>query len=80
MDKITKYSNIYANKGAKYFANKFFNDALSRWVKIKQSKNIIVKKHDGKGDYILITCNRGTEGYSEKENATEYEYRNNRRN
>ena len=67
------YSNIYANKGAKYFANEFINDATSRWEKIKQSKNIIVKPYDGKGDYILITCNRGTEGYSaEKKNATEY--------
>ena len=67
------YSNIYANKGAKYFANEFMNDATSRWDKIKQSKNIVVKPYDGKGDYILITCNRGTEGYSaEKKNATEY--------
>ena len=67
------YSNIYANKGAKYFANEFINDATSRWEKIKKSKNIIVKPYDGKGDYILITCNRGTEGYSaEKKNATEY--------
>ena len=49
------------------------NDAMNRWEKIKLHKNIIVKPYDGKGDYILITCNRGTEGYSaEKKNATEY--------
>ena len=67
------YSNIYANKGAKYFENQFMDQAVSRWEKIKQAKKIVVKPYDGKGDYILITCNRGTEGYSaEKKNATEY--------
>ena len=67
------YSNIYTNKGAKYFANEFINDASSRWDKIKQAKKIVVKPYDGKGEYILITCNRGTEGYSaEKKNAAEY--------
>ena len=67
------YSNIYANKGAKYFENQFMDQAISRWDKIKEAKKIVVKPYDGKGDYILITCNRGTEGYSaEKKNATEY--------
>ena len=67
------YCNIYANKGAKYFENQFMDQAISRWDKIKQAKKIVVKPYDGKGDYILITCNRGTEGYSaEKKNAAEY--------
>ena len=67
------YSNIYANQGAKYFENEFMEDALSRWEEMKELKNIDVKPYNGKGEYILITCNRGTEGYSaEKKNATEY--------
>ena len=67
------YGNIYADKGAKYFENEFKEGALNRWEEIKQLKNIDVKSYNGKGDYILITCNRGTEGYSaEKKNATEY--------
>ena len=42
-------------------------------TEIKTIKNIETKPYDGKGDHILITCNRGTEGYSaEKKNATEY--------
>ena len=67
------YGNIYADKGAKYFENEFMEGALNRWEEIKQLKNIDVKPYNGKGEYILITCNRGTEGYSaEKKNATEY--------
>ena len=46
------------------------NGSLGRLNYIK--KYIIVQPYNGKGDYILITCNRGTEGYSEKKNATEY--------
>ena len=46
---------------------------MNRWEEIKRIKNIDVKPYNGKGDYILITCNRGSEGYSaEKKNATEY--------
>ena len=67
------YGNIYANQGAKYFENEFIEGAMNRWEEIKQLKNIDVKPYNGKGEYILITCNRGTEGYSaEKKNATEY--------
>jgi hypothetical protein len=70
------YSSIYANKGAKYFEEQFIENkekGLERWEDIAYKKKIKVKPYDGKGDHILITCNRGTEGYSaEKKNATEY--------
>ena len=69
------YGNIYANQGAKYFDRSIerYQGAMNRWEEIKRIKNIDVKPYNGKGDYILITCNRGSEGYSaEKKNATEY--------
>ena len=67
------YSSIYANQGAKYFEKEFMQGAMGRWEEIKKHKNIDVQPYNGKGEYILITCNRGTEGYSaEKKNATEY--------
>ena len=67
------YSSIYANKGATYFEKEFIEGAMNRWEEIKFHKNIEVKPYNGKGEHILITCNRGTEGYSaEKKNATEY--------
>ena len=67
------YSSIYANQGAKYFEKEFMQGAMNRWEEIKKHKNIDVQPYNGKGEYILITCNRGTEGYSaEKKNATEY--------
>ena len=70
------YGNIYANQGAKYFdrqIEKSHQGAMNRWEEIKRIKNIDVKPYNGKGEYILITCNRGSEGYSaEKKNATEY--------
>ena len=67
------YATIYANKGAKYFEEQFKEKSMERWEDIAHKKNIKVKPYNGKGDYILITCNRGTEGYSaEKKNATEY--------
>ena len=67
------YSSIYANQGAKYFEKEFIEGVMNRWEEIKKHKNIEVKPYNGKGEHILITCNRGTEGYSaEKKNATEY--------
>jgi len=70
------YSSIYANKGAKYFEEQFITNrkkSLERWEDIASKKKIKVKPYDGKGEHILISCNRGTEGYSaEKKNATEY--------
>ena len=69
------FGNIYANQGAKYFDQRIerYQGAMNRWEEIKRIKNIDVKPYNGKGDYILITCNRGSEGYSaEKKNATEY--------
>ena len=67
------YSGIYANK-ANYFFDKINkNDLLSRWEEIKNKKNIQVKPYDKTGEYILITCNRGEEGYSaEKLNASTF--------
>ena len=70
------YSNIYTNKGAKYFEESFIENRkknLERWEDIASKKKIKVKPYDGKGEHILITCNRGSEGYSaEKKNAAEY--------
>ena len=67
------YSSIYANKGATYFEKEFMENAMQRWTQIAAIKGIESKPYNGKGDHILITCNRGTEGYSaEKKNATEY--------
>jgi hypothetical protein len=67
------YSSIYANQGATYFEKEFMEGAMNRWEEIKLHKDIQVKPYNGKGEHILITCNRGTEGYSaEKKNATEY--------
>ena len=69
------YSSIYANK-ANYFFDKIKakkEDLIRRWEEIKRIKNIEVKPYDNKGDYILITCNRGSEGYSaEGLNATTF--------
>ena len=39
---------------------------LDKWDKIKQERNINLKEYDGKGDYVLICCNRGECGYSSK--------------
>ena len=67
------YGSIYPSKGAKYFEKEFRDNAMERWNDISKKKNIVVKPYNGKGEHILITCNRGTEGYSaEKKNATEY--------
>ena len=67
------YGSIYPSKGATYFEKEFMDNAMKRWHDISTKKNIEVKPYNGKGEHILITCNRGTEGYSaEKKNATEY--------
>ena len=67
------YSTIYASKGARYFEDQFMQKSMDRWDDIAKKKNINVQPYNGKGEHILITCNRGTEGYSaEKKNATEY--------
>ena len=73
------YSSIYANQGT-YFEKEFMECAMNRWEEIKLQKNIQVKPYNGKGEHILITCNRGTEGYSAEKKCNRICYRNNRRN
>jgi len=67
------YSSVYGDK-VKYFFDKIKKeDLLKKWEEIKKIKNIEVKPYDKKGDYILISCNRGSEGYSaEGLNATTF--------
>ena len=74
-DPLDVYKQNYEQSRVRFpFGSPFPNEAdyfdsdldLDKWDKIKKERNINVKEYDGKGDYILICCNRGESGYSSK--------------